>query len=148
MKISFGERLIFLRKRNNLSQEKLAEVMNKKYGTKLNKGMISKWENNREIPQMSNMKIIANFFNTSVDFLIEDEIPGNSLEDWFDMAYSDMPEKLPTSINENDTPEYFAIQRKSKKLNRKDQQRLLKIMEATFEDLDNNEFEENEDDDL
>lgn len=58
-------------------------------------------------------------------------------------GYDEAPE-----ISKNDTPEYFAIQRKSKKLNQKDQQRLLKIMEATFDDLDNGDFEEDDDDDL
>lgn len=149
MKVSLGERLSFLRKRENLSQDKLAEEINRKYGAKLNKGMISKWENDKEIPQMTNMKIIANFFGTGADFFFEDEVPGDSLEDWFELAHSEMPEALPSpEISEQSTPEYFAIQRKSKKLNQKDQQRLLKIMEATFDDLDNGDFEEDDDDDL
>lgn len=149
MKVTFGERLSFLRKRENLSQDKLAEQINNKYGTKLNKGMISKWENDKEIPQMTNMKIIANFFRTDVGFFFEDNIPGDSLEDWFELAHSEMPEELPSSENDkNSTPEYFAIQRKSKKLSQKDQKRLLKIMEATFDDLDNGDFEEDDDDDL
>jgi cytoskeletal protein RodZ len=49
---------------------------------------------------------------------------------------------------DNIPPEFFLIQRKSKRLSQKDQQRLLKIMEATFDDLENGEFEEDEDDDL
>ncbi|WP_141771539.1 helix-turn-helix domain-containing protein, partial [Bacillus licheniformis] len=40
-----GKKIRELRDKEKLSQSELAERMNKKFKTNLNKGMISKWEN-------------------------------------------------------------------------------------------------------
>ncbi|PWI83049.1 hypothetical protein DKB98_05580 [Enterococcus faecalis] len=98
-------------------------------------------------PSKNNIKKIAKAFDIKSDFFLDDIPSISALNDYLNFGIYEGYEEAP-EITKNDTPEYFAIQRKSKKLNQKDQQRLLKIMEATFEDLDNNEFEEDEDDDL
>lgn len=96
----------------------------------IGRNTIYQW--NKRTPSTEKIQKIADYFNVSTDYLL---------------GRTENPNPLKTE-EENIPPEYFAIQRKSKKLNQKDQQRLLKIMEATFDDLDNGDFEEDDDDDL
>ncbi|GAA4827750.1 helix-turn-helix transcriptional regulator [Paenibacillus vulneris] len=71
MEYSFGEKLRKLRTHRGLSQEELADNLNKKFGTSYNKGMISKWENDREEPRMEAVRNIAIYFNLdSLDDLL------------------------------------------------------------------------------
>ncbi|KXS45556.1 MAG: helix-turn-helix domain-containing protein [Candidatus Frackibacter sp. T328-2] len=61
---TFGERFKKLRKEKNYTQEELA---NKFHTTK---SSISKYENNRSIPEVPTLEKYANFFNVSVDYLL------------------------------------------------------------------------------
>jgi repressor LexA len=54
----------------NLTQEGLAKALNIKYGTNFNKGMISKWENDKEEPRIDSVRYIADFFNVSLDEIL------------------------------------------------------------------------------
>lgn len=65
-----GNRIKELRKSHNLTLEELADTLNKKYPDTINfnKGKISKWENNREEPRLSSVKILADFFNVPLDY--------------------------------------------------------------------------------
>lgn len=65
-----GSKLKELRKSLGLTQEELAEIINKKYGTSISKGMISKWENDKEEPRMDSMRYLVDFFNASLDELL------------------------------------------------------------------------------
>jgi len=58
MENRFASTLKGFRKRKRLTQEALAESINKKHGVNLNKGMISKWENG-QIPSIANIKILS-----------------------------------------------------------------------------------------
>ncbi|MDR9794066.1 helix-turn-helix domain-containing protein [Aeribacillus composti] len=59
-----------LRLKRGLSQEELAEKINEKFGTSLNKGMISKWENGLGDPRLETVRHLALFFNVSLDYLL------------------------------------------------------------------------------
>lgn len=63
MNISFGERLKELRIEKNIGQVELAKALN------LSKGIISLWENNLREPKLSNLIILAQYFEVSIDFL-------------------------------------------------------------------------------
>ena len=63
MDISFGERLRELRIEKNIGQVELANKLN------LSKGIISLWENNLREPKLSNLIMLAKFFDVSIDFL-------------------------------------------------------------------------------
>ena len=65
-----GNRIKELRKSHNLTLEELADTLNKKYPDTINfnKGRISKWENNREEPRLSSVKILADFFDVTLDY--------------------------------------------------------------------------------
>lgn len=118
------ERVSELAKKQGISVFDLADRLN------LSRNSIYSWK--KSSPKAETLQKVADYFDVSVDYLL---------------GRTENPNPLKTE-EENIPPEYFAIQRKSKKLNQKDQQRLLKIMEATFDDLDNGDFEEDDDDDL
>ena len=65
-----GTKIRELRKNNKLTLEELADALNQKYPNTINfnKGKISKWENNKEEPRLSSVKIIADFFNVPLDY--------------------------------------------------------------------------------
>ncbi|OUM84911.1 helix-turn-helix domain-containing protein [Parageobacillus thermoglucosidasius] len=67
---SFGKKLKALRTSMNLTQEGLAKALNTKYGTNFNKGMISKWENDKEEPRIDSVRYIADFFGVSLDEIL------------------------------------------------------------------------------
>lgn len=87
---------------------------------------------NSDNPTKDRLETLANYFDVSVDYLLGRTENPNTVE----------------NENANISPEFFAIQRKSKKLSQKEQQKLLKLMELTFEEIDNGDFEEDDDDDL
>ncbi|PLR84627.1 LexA family transcriptional regulator [Bacillus canaveralius] len=70
MHYSFGEKLKSLRIQRGLSQEELADKLNEKYDSKINKAMISKWENSKEEPRMESVRNIANFFGKTLDEML------------------------------------------------------------------------------
>ena len=60
-------RLKLLRKHRKISQAKLAHVLG------LTQQSVAKWEKNQSEPQPSTLKMIANYFNVTVDFLLDNE---------------------------------------------------------------------------
>lgn len=68
MKYYFAKKLSDLRKSKGLSQEELAEAL---YVTRQ---AISKWENGSGIPDIVNIKAIADYFKISVDVLLDDDV--------------------------------------------------------------------------
>lgn len=68
MKYYFAKKLSDLRKSKGLSQEELAEAL---YVTRQ---AISKWENGSSIPDIVNIKAIADYFKVSVDVLLDDDV--------------------------------------------------------------------------
>lgn len=67
---TFGKRLKALRNDRDLSQDGLANELNRIYHTNINKGMISKWENDKEDPRMEYVRNIAEYFLVSLDYLL------------------------------------------------------------------------------
>lgn len=68
----FGTRLKSLRLSHKLSQDELANNLNKKYTKKISKSMISRWENNKTDPQMAYVRIIADYFEVSPSQLLNE----------------------------------------------------------------------------
>lgn len=65
-----GDKIKKLRKINGLTLQELANILNSEYPDTINfnKGKISKWENNREEPRLSSVKILADFFSVPLDY--------------------------------------------------------------------------------
>lgn len=68
--INTGIILKKLRTENNLTLEELANNLNSKYGCKLNKGMLSKWESGKSEPRFDYAKLLARYFKVSIDYLL------------------------------------------------------------------------------
>lgn len=67
---NFGDRLHSLRESKSLTQEAFASSLNERYDLKINKSMVSKWENNIDTPSLNSAKYIAIFFDVSLDYLL------------------------------------------------------------------------------
>lgn len=68
-----GNNIRELRKSRGLTLEELSNELNRKYPDTLNfnKGKLSKWENNKEEPKLSSVRIIADYFEVTVDDLVD-----------------------------------------------------------------------------
>lgn len=66
----FGERLKSLRDKNKQSINELVLELNKKYETSISKSMISRYENGQSDPKMEIVRILADYFDVSSDYLV------------------------------------------------------------------------------
>lgn len=66
--MEIGNKILELRKKNNLSQESLAEKLNVARQT------ISKWELGETSPDLKQAKTLAKIFNVSLDELVDNDI--------------------------------------------------------------------------
>lgn len=64
--MTMGEKIKLLRNEKGITQEALAECLN------VSRSAIAKWETNSGVPEVSNLKTLANLFDISVDELIDD----------------------------------------------------------------------------
>ena len=64
--MSLGEKLRECRKMVNLTQEELAEKLC------VSRQAITKWESDKGIPDIVNIKNIAKLFDVSIDYLLDD----------------------------------------------------------------------------
>ena len=68
--MTLGEKLKEIRRRFELSQEELAEIIN------VSRQAITKWENDNGVPDISNLKELSKVFGVTVDYLLSE---GNDL---------------------------------------------------------------------
>lgn len=61
-----ADKILYLRKKHNLTQEDLADQL------KVSRQSISKWESATSIPDITKIMAIADFFSVSVDYLLKD----------------------------------------------------------------------------
>lgn len=67
---SLGDRIYELRSSYGLTFVEMAYQINKKYDTKLNRGLISRWEKGTFVPDTKYIVIMADFFNVSIEYLL------------------------------------------------------------------------------
>lgn len=65
--MTFGNKILKLRKKKGLSQDALAELLG------VSRQAISKWELGEAMPDISNVIQLSQFFHVSLDFLLNDE---------------------------------------------------------------------------
>lgn len=63
----FGDKLKEARKEAGLSQEQLAEKMS------VSRSAVAKWETNKGMPDIENLKSMAQLLNVSIDYLLNEE---------------------------------------------------------------------------
>ena len=64
--MKLADKLVYLRKKQGLSQLKLAEMMN------VSRQAISRWETGIAVPSVENLKYLGNLYNVSLDYLFND----------------------------------------------------------------------------
>ena len=64
--MTLGEKIKEARKQSGLSQEQLAEKMS------VSRSAVAKWETDKGLPDIDNLKALASFLNVSVDYLLDD----------------------------------------------------------------------------
>ena len=65
--MTFGEKLKQARKEAGLSQEQFAEKMS------VSRSAVAKWETDKGMPDVNNLKIMAQLLDVSVDYLLDEE---------------------------------------------------------------------------
>lgn len=63
--LNLGQRIIDLRQNKNISRKQLAEALNIPYNT------FSKYETNERQPDYATLKKISNYFEVTIDFLLD-----------------------------------------------------------------------------
>ncbi len=71
----FGENIKQLRKDKELSQDELGKIFN------ISGPAVSKWETGQTEPDNKTLKMIANFFGVTTDYLLGNEIQANKIND-------------------------------------------------------------------
>lgn len=66
----FGKRLAILRLDRELTMDMMVQDINIRFDVKLDKGLISRWERQQVEPTLPYARIIAEYFNVSLDYLI------------------------------------------------------------------------------
>ena len=66
-KMTFGEKLKEARKKAGLSQEQFAEKMN------VSRSAIAKWETDKGMPDVNNLKVMSQLLNVSIDYLLDED---------------------------------------------------------------------------
>lgn len=83
-----GEKIKELRKKNNISQEELAEEL------KVSRQSVSLWENDQTLPSLDKIVAIAKFFNVSTDSLLETDVEHEKEAPRIDFKKKSTPKKL------------------------------------------------------
>lgn len=65
--MTLGEKIRVARRKCALSQEQLAEKMS------VSRSAVAKWETDKGLPDVGNLKILARLLNVSVDYLLDEE---------------------------------------------------------------------------
>ncbi|RMC46585.1 helix-turn-helix domain-containing protein [Lactobacillus sp. ESL0230] len=82
---NLGSKLKAYRNSKKLTLEQLAQALNSKYSNaKISKGRLSRWENDKEEPKLSSLKLLADYFDVSLDNLIglNEEIVSNTTPEY------------------------------------------------------------------
>lgn len=119
---TLGMRLKKLRNAVGMLQTELVDKINSKHGTKITSSMLSKWESDRDTPTLDNARLLAKFFNVTLDYLItgEEPIRQNILED---AKFIDLIKQL------NEIPQYKEFIKKTSRLSSEQLKALVTIIE-------------------
>lgn len=119
----FASNLRFLRQKNGLEQIDLATRLGRKSSSS-----ISEWEKGKYTPKAGVLNDIAKIFDVSLSKLMSTDLSNPSAQ-----------------VEEEENSTFKMIQRKAKNLSVTDQERLLQIMELTFQDISNGGVEDDHD---
>lgn len=79
--MSLGSQLKDLRQSRNLTLDDMANQLNNKYKeANFSKGRLSRWENNKDEPRLSSLKLIADFYGKSLDYFFPKYAKASNIE--------------------------------------------------------------------
>ncbi|MCR1952935.1 helix-turn-helix domain-containing protein [Clostridium sp. DSM 100503] len=105
--MTFGDRLKELREKHGLTQEQLAKILN------ITRPTIAGYETKGKQPDYEKLKILADFFNVSIDYLLgHTDIKNNTKKDF--------------------NSDIVRIERARKKMPKDEQENMMKVLEAAF----------------
>lgn len=92
--MSLGQNLQFLRKRDNITQEQLAETL------EVSRQSVSKWESDTTYPEMDKLLQLANLFHCSLDDLVQKDISTQYVEDKcnYDQFMNQFSKRITTGV--------------------------------------------------
>lgn len=118
--MGFKEQLTKLRKRNNMTQTDLANLMGvKQY-------VISSWETGRSEPTINQLKELSNIFKISADYLLDKEFIGSCNEEEF----NNVIKNIKMDVEDEFMNEVF---NSCGKLNNDKKKKMLNIIKASLE---------------
>ncbi len=129
---TFGQRFKELRSEKRLTQQQLADNFY------LNKSSISRYEQNKQIPEIDLLQKLADFFNVSVDYLLGRSDIRNPQEDENDLT----PEEQELLEKIKSDPELSILFHDLKSAPKKKIKQLLKTWEFVKDQFDNWDDEE------
>ncbi|WP_081393361.1 helix-turn-helix domain-containing protein [Paenibacillus odorifer] len=88
----FGDLLKKLRSDRKLSLDQFVKEINSRYSTSFSKSMVSRWENNLTDPKMESVRIIADYFDVSLDVLLENSSDDKNKEQFEFESFINDPE--------------------------------------------------------
>ena len=93
--LTFGDKLVLLRRKNNISQKKLASKL------KIHVTNISRYEKNEYVPNHETLIKIAKLFNVSIDYLLLDNVEYREIININDTRLLNRAKKI-DQLNEED----------------------------------------------
>lgn len=90
---TLGEKIKYLRNEKDQTQEDFARMLN------VYRSTLANWETDRALPDLNTIKQIANYFEVSIDYLLDNNIPkkyDNSLHSKIDKLPEDKKKLLET----------------------------------------------------
>ena len=100
--MTLGEKLKEARKQASLSQEQLAEKLG------VSRSAVAKWETDNGIPDVGNLKVIAQLLNVSIDYLLDDREGMDNLLG----ILTDAPFGIPSLLNsiKNTDKQFYLVE--------------------------------------
>ena len=80
------DKLIYLRKKNGLSQQELAQMM------ELSRQSVSRWESGGAVPGIDSLKLLSRLYGVSADYLLDDRLDAPT-----DTTRQEAPKPAPTA---------------------------------------------------
>ncbi|OUC52465.1 hypothetical protein B7939_00640 [Eggerthia catenaformis] len=82
--MSLGKKIKQLRLEKGITLEKLCSELSvmvslDEKDIKFNRSKISKWENDKEEPKLSSLKYLADYYNVSIDYLLENKVQSSNI---------------------------------------------------------------------
>lgn len=119
----FAENLKNLRKSKGLTQVQFAQIF------QISSGTIAMWETGKRTPDTETLKRIAQYFNVSIDYLLDNQkgLPENSVSPGND-------EKISNNVTSPKDMDIRRIERARKNMTQKEWDKMMKILEVSFEE--------------